>query len=1397
LPNIGSEYRNPGFKLCAAFSAMLRTGHLPKDLQIIMRLRTIVLLVCFGLVGTSFPAIRIIENTSKKFTFEWTTDNLRIVQGTGAPASVSFAGENVDLGDNGEPVVPGYSMYVGVPRQGSVSVRFVATGTHEEQLKRPLRLRDAPGLGPRYPGLHFTGPWISDPQYVMFGRLRSGRFIIRPFLYDKESNTVRVLDKAQCTIEFPPASQAAVAPAPPASDFVHMVKRLVLNYQVAAGWTAAAGMPKRAAVKEFPLVPQQASQNMISFRVGDGHSGLNEGTIDENGIIRIMASDIVNILGFAPSMDQVALYASYKGVMETNVPELAQLPDGVSEVPLLRFDVNKNGLADSSDYFLAYVSSISDWRYDTSSAQYFYKVDPYDDYRHYWITVKKSSALTLIKMGPVAGAAADTFTSLKGHCYLKKSVWPSASQGINGGLEWAWARLNYYMPSFSIDNFVLPNLDPAAACSLQVGVGYSLGAPVLNLNLGGSAICQACQYNSWYPVTTPNNRPLTLTILPGSKDDTLELKNVEFRYTQKLDMSNTAAMTVFSPERPGIVRYRLGGLTGDLVYIVRIANGDASMALVDTVRTSGTFEWSDTAGIGVRYYLCKLQGVNPAPQMAPVAPKSSTDFTVRDLRGLSSPIDYLIVSHPNFIVQAQRLARHKRNIGRFLYPKAISITDIYDQFSGGNTDPAALRNALMYVRDQVSTQWNTSFDYVVLMGLGHYDFRNIATPDTSFIPVAIFRDKCLEDFFVCLQPGENPESSLSTPDCFLGRIPCQTAQDAAQVVDKIIQTEDPSVADFSGWRNRVILVADDDMQGLKVDPLGTQHVQSSEAMDTIIGHLQPAVDMRKVYLFEYEWNSLHEKPEANQAIINGINNGTAIVNYFGHGSAEVWADEHVLLPENIGNMQNNGQYPLISSFSCAVGKFDQPGKKRSLAEYLVLASKCAAIATISAMREAYANDNQKLAGNFFSSVFDTSDTASRTLGEALALAKSQTRDENEKVYSYLGDPSIQTLRPARKVSLSITDNGGKALDTLKALMQVTVKGTIMQTNGTPDAQFGTAAKPANVLISMFNPAFITWRKDNGQNLGLALTYASYKMPGAPIFAGQAQVVNGTFEQRILIPKNVTFDIHGANLTAYAWNGPVVALGNKNDFLFHGFVPMSITDTTGPTISVRPVYSGASAGVDASASKGASSTDRITAPLPFTIEIMLFDSNGIDIVSTGPDEGLTFEVQGVVARKNINYKFQFSQGDYRRGEAGWTFNDGAMSPGTYTMLLSAQDLLGNVSKKSIALEITAPLELALYHVFNYPNPMRMGESCRFYFDLSKTVSQSVDDRVKVSIRLFTLSGRLVRVFNDVKRGEPFDGKDNFNNPLSPGVYLYQMIAEDMLQQKVVKSKIEKLAINPPR
>jgi|WetSurMetagenome_2_1015567.scaffolds.fasta_scaffold00656_13 hypothetical protein len=1351
--------------------------------------RTILVLLLVGLCGTSHAAVRVIENTTKRFTFEWTTDNFGVTQ---TPSDVSFSGANIDLGDDGEPVVPAVSLQFGVPPTGAVSVRVTRVSSHVEQLRSPLRLRHAPKTGPRYPGLSFPEPWISTPRYAQYGSLRSAQLILRPVLYTKDALTAHVLDKAEITVEFPAAPTAPVSPQPK-SDYANMLRKLLLNYQAAASWAAAAPQAKRAAVTTYPLKTTQA---MLSFSFGDGHDGFHEGTIDENGIIKLRGSDIIRLLGSSLPIKRVALYASYKGELPYKTPPSDQIPDGVSEVPLARFDVNNNDTLDADDYLLAYASSISDWTLDSLSRprRWTYKIDRYDDYRHYWVVLKDTPGLSLARTAPVSEASAqDTVTSFYGHLVLKKSVWPSRTQGTEGGLEWAWTFLTYYAPRYSLDNLVLPHADPAAPCSARVGTGYQVGSPNLVVSYNGASACTECQYGGWFPVSYSAGASLALSIGSGLKD-TVELKQIEFRYGEKLDMAGQSSLTVFSPEDSAVVRYRLTGLPADLVYILRITNNDGAISLVDTVRGGGSYEWTDTAGIGVRYYVCTQQGIGDAPTMTAVAPTSGSDYTVRDLRTFTDAIDYLVVTHPSFMVQAQRLARHKRNIGTFLNPKAISISDIYAQFSGGNTDPSALRNCLEYVRDRtLNLPSQSKFEYVVLMGAGHYDYRNIATRDTSFIPAPEFNEKCVEDFFVYLSPGDTPELTTATPDCFLGRIPCKTAQDASQAVDKIIQMEDPAYADFGAWRDRVLLVADDDMQGVNGDPLSTQHMRSSELIDSLIMGLCPAADIRKDYLFEYPWNAQHEKPEAKQALIDGINNGVAYVNYFGHGASNVLADEHIFLAEDVGNLKNNGQYPLFLAFSCSVGEFDLPGTKRSLAEYLVLARKSGMIAAISATREAYANDNERLAKNFFWFCFDTTaDSAAKSMGEALALAKAVGRDDNQKVYAFLGDPSLPLLRPVRKISFSIVDNTGAVLkDTLKALQQVTIRGTLLNRNGTPDLQFGSGGN-AKVQISLFNPPYRTQRKDNGTNANVF-----YTMPGTPIFAGQTAVTNGAFEQHILLPKNVTFNTPGIRLTGYGWIGASVALGSNKSYVFNGFALTKISDTVGPSISVRPVYQGASASAEAASSSGAGFTDKITAPLPLTIEIMLFDSSGLDAVSTGPDEGMSFEVPGIIARTNIDHKFQFGQGDYRRGTATWTFDAGTMTPGSYTMNITAQDLLGNVGKRQIAFDVTTPEELALYHVFTYPNPMTMGQTSSFYYDLSKTETLTESDRVIVTIRLFTLSGRLVRVFKNAKRGELFDGTDFAGNRLSPGVYLYQMTAEDRIQQKVVKSGIEKLAINPPR
>ena len=68
----------------------------------------------------------------------------------------------------------------------------------------------------------------------------------------------------------------------------------------------------------------------------------------------------------------------------------------------------------------------------------------------------------------------------------------------------------------------------------------------------------------------------------------MELAQLEFKYSTRLDMSSANALTVFSPESGWVVRYTLSSLPKDLVYILRITPSE-TIQLVDTVQGTGGF----------------------------------------------------------------------------------------------------------------------------------------------------------------------------------------------------------------------------------------------------------------------------------------------------------------------------------------------------------------------------------------------------------------------------------------------------------------------------------------------------------------------------------------------------------------------------------------------------------------------------------------------------------------------------------------------------------------------------------------------------------------------------------------------------------------------------------------
>ncbi|MFW6245459.1 MAG: C25 family cysteine peptidase, partial [Fibrobacterota bacterium] len=462
----------------------------------------------------------------------------------------------------------------------------------------------------------------------------------------------------------------------------------------------------------------------------------------------------------------------------------------------------------------------------------------------------------------------------------------------------------------------------------------------------------------------------------------------------------------------------------------------------------------------------------------------------------------------------------------------------------------------------------------------------------------------------------------------------------------------------------------------------------------------------------------------------------------------------------------------ISAFSCSVGKFDKPDDD-CLSSLLVKQHRAGAIATVASSREVYASNNEDLAKVFYGTLFDS--TSDFSIGAALNIAKSNYENSNNRPYALLGDPSIKLVDRNREVNVSLLDDKGMVRDTLKALQKVTIKGEVTH-NGQTDTRF--SGDDAFVRVTLYNPPDTTKRKDGG-----TYTDPTYVIPGAPVFSVDIPVTDGAFEGAVRLPMSLSFNTPGAKLTAYAWNDTLVGTAYRKGIIFDGTVT-DLVDTIGPRISIRPRYSD-----PAMDQAGLFVTNKVSAFLPLMCDIRISDESGLNISKTGPNEGVWLEVRGALSKRNINHLFMSGN------EVGtYAFNENTLKAGTHKMIISAQDLCGNITKDSFDLEILDEFEIKLDHVINVPNPVRMGRETQFFFYHSD-IDRLLD--LDITVRVYTLGGRLLKVIRNPRNGESWVPRDERGNLLSPNVYLYQVTAESPTQNKSAKSKVKKLVVHPPR
>jgi len=307
----------------------------------------------------------------------------------------------------------------------------------------------------------------------------------------------------------------------------------------------------------------------------------------------------------------------------------------------------------------------------------------------------------------------------------------------------------------------------------------------------------------------------------------------------------------------------------------------------------------------------------------------------------------------------------------------VDVEDVYDEFSYGMKDPAAIRSFLEHA---VST-WAKAPRFVVLFGDATFDPRNyLGSGDFDFVPTRLLATNLLttssDDWFVDFQNRAMPEIAI-------GRLPVRSVEEANRVVDKLAAYQES----FGDWRHRAVFVSDqEDIEAFSFE----------EASASLQGQLPPSVTGLDLKL------GLLPQSSQRAALAEAFNTGHLLVNYIGHGSTGFWTKKGVFDVNDAAALTNGDRLPIVVALNCLNGMFDDIYSE-SLAEALLKSAGGGAVAVLASSALTDPSGQSALAQNFYSQLFE-----GKTLGEALAAAKVGITDQDVRQTFFLfGDPTLR------------------------------------------------------------------------------------------------------------------------------------------------------------------------------------------------------------------------------------------------------------------------------------------------------------------------------------------------------------------------------------------------------
>ena len=695
------------------------------------------------------------------------------------------------------------------------------------------------------------------------------------------------------------------------------------------------------------------------------------------------------------------------------------------------------------------------------------------------------------------------------------------------------------------------------------------------------------------------------------------------------------------------------------------------------------------------------------------------------LRNTTIQTEHIIIAPREYESAVSKLTKHR---GNSIF---AALEDIYNEFSGGNTDPMAIRNFI----DWTQNHWQAPHpSFVFLIGDADYDYRNITGKSDNIVPtveVGIINSYATDDRLATIN-GRIPEVAL-------GRFPAQSFDEADSFIDKIIEFEiNP---DYGLWRQHITLVADDGARPEKTPSelwVGKSHTQYSEILADLI---PKSIEITKLYMLEFSEDfdaSAFDvsKPEATNALFERVNKGTAIVNYIGHGSAHQWAQEKLLFQDR-GDLQaidTGMKLPLWIAGTCSWGHFDDINSE-SFSEELIRQPMNGASGIITTSRPITVENNRYYEEQLFKGFFPNNSVTNAEVGIVLQSVK--TGNQEGEYFHLFGDPAMKLPLSSNKISITnITP------DTLKTLEEssFTANQSITQDGG------------EGFLILKDAEREVTREYNYLSNIE-SLTY---KLPGSTLFRGKFSFEGSQISGKFRVPKDISFSDKPSILKLYVFSNNAEAneaIGVQDSlFIVSGNTD---TDNFGPIINFetnnkRTLRNGDHFNFDEKL------MIRLTDPMGINLTGEI--GHNIELTNLSNDE-----------KKVITDDFTYDNNSITTGTVPLNLEE--MSNDTH-LKVKAWDSANNPAEQIIKLTKDISSDLKLYNVTNFPNPF--SKSTQFTFEISESA--------EVDIRIFTLGGRKImqiepEYFIGGYHTIDWNGKDAFGDNIANGVYLYRLQAKN--------------------